>query len=100
MVQFPPNTDNHTTLSFGSGSAQLITPQTLFQQGRNNQLDFRIAKEFRIRERWTIEPTVDFFNILDAGSILAMNLGYGSAWQNVTTLLAPRTIKFGVHVEF
>ncbi len=96
-----------TTLSAGTGNVQLITPQTLFQEGRNNQLDFRVAKEFHIRERWMIEPTVDFFNLFDAGSVLAIATTYNNltpgttgAWKNVNTLLGPRVIKFGVHVDF
>jgi hypothetical protein len=96
-----------TTLSAGTGNVQLITPQTLFQEGRNNQLDFRVAKEFHIRERWMIEPTVDFFNLFDAGSVLAIATTYNNltpgttgAWKNVNTLLGPRIIKFGVHVDF
>jgi hypothetical protein len=102
-----PINPSHTTLSAGSANVQLITPQTLFEEGRNNQLDFRVAKEFHIRERWMIEPTVDFFNLFNAGSVLAIattynNLAPGTtgAWKNVNTLLGSRLIKFGVHVEF
>jgi hypothetical protein len=107
-VTFLPNSNAHTTLSGGvTDKVELITPQTLFQEGRNNQLDFRVAKEFAIRERWKIEPTLDFFNILNASSILAeattynaLSLGAPGAWKNVTTLLGARLIKFGIHIDF
>jgi Carboxypeptidase regulatory-like domain len=96
-----------TTLSGTTGNVQLITPETLHEEGRNNQFDFRVAKEFHIKERWTIEPTVDFFNLFNAGSVLAMATTYNNitpgttgAWKNVNTLLNARIIKFGVHVDF
>ena len=96
-----------TALSATTGNVQLITPQTLFEEGRNNQLDFRVAKEFHIRERWMIEPTVDFFNLFNSGSVLAIATTYNNvtpgtagAWKNVNTLLGSRLIKFGVHVDF
>jgi Carboxypeptidase regulatory-like domain len=107
IVQWGAGVTGRTSLSATTGNVQLVTPQTLFEEGRNNQLDFRVAKEFHIKERWTIEPTVDFFNLFDAGSVLAIATTYNSstpgtpgAWKNVNTLLGSRIIKFGVHVEF
>jgi hypothetical protein len=85
----------------------VITPQTLFPFGRDNQLDFRLAKDINITERWKIEPTADFYNILNASPILTVGTGYNTsaagtpgAWRNVTSLLPGRLIKFSVHVDF
>ena len=86
---------------------EVIAPQTLFPFGRNNQLDFRLAKDFSITERWKIEPTADFYNVLNASSILTVGTGYNTsaagapgAWRNVTSLLPGRLVKFGIHVDF
>jgi hypothetical protein len=86
---------------------EVITPQTLFPFGRDNQLDFRLAKDINITERWKIEPTADFYNILNASPILTVGTGYNTsaagtpgAWRNVTSLLPGRLIKFSVHVDF
>jgi hypothetical protein len=87
--------------------AEVVTPQTVFPYGRNNQLDLRFSKVFSIKERWQIEPTADFFNILNASTILGIQTTYNGsaagtagAWRNVTNLLPARLIEFGVHVDF
>jgi hypothetical protein len=86
---------------------EVVTPQTVFPYGRNNQLDFRLAKDIQFRERLKIEPTVDFYNIFNASTILSIATGYNTtapgqsgAWRNVTGLLPGRLIKFGVHLDF
>ena len=55
-----------------------MAPQTTFPYGRNNQLDFRVAEQFSIRERWKIEPTVDFYNLFNADSILSITTSYNT----------------------
>jgi hypothetical protein len=107
-VQFLPNTNNHTTFTGNpTNKVEVLTPQTLFPYGRNNQLDFRIAKDISITERWKIEPTADFFNVLNANPILTIGTAYNTsapgvagAWRNVTSLLPGRLIKFGLHLDF
>jgi hypothetical protein len=66
-----------------------------------------VAKEISITERWKIEPTLDFFNLLNANPILSIGTAYNTsapgvtgAWRNVTSLLPGRLIKFGVHLNF
>jgi len=90
-----------------SCKVEVVTPQTIFPYGRNNQLDFRLAKDFQFKERWKVEPTVDFYNLLNASPILSIATGFNQttpgvagAWQNVTGLLPGRLIKFGVHLDF
>jgi hypothetical protein len=85
----------------------VLTPQTVFPFGRDNQLDFRLAKDINITERWKIEPTADFYNVLNANPILTIGTGYNTsapgtpgAWRNVTSLLPGRLIKFGLHLDF
>ena len=107
-VQFLANANNHTTFTGNAtDKVEVVTPQTMFPFGRDNQLDFRIAKDFLITERWKIEPTADFYNVLNANPILTIGTGYNTsapgtpgAWRNVTSLLPGRLIKFGVHLDF
>jgi hypothetical protein len=107
-VQFLPNANSHTTFTGNpTVRAEALTPQTIFPYGRNNQLDFRIAKDIFITERWKIEPTADFYNLLNANPILTIGTAYNTsapgvagAWRNVTSLLPGRLIKFGVHLDF
>ena len=97
------NTLNGCTLC----KAEVVTPQTVFPFGRDNQLDFRLARDFSITERWKIEPTADFYNIFNANPILTVGTAYNTsapgvagAWRNATSILPGRVIKFGVHLDF
>ena len=47
-----------------------------------------------------VEPTFDWFNLTNSNQVLAMTTTYGAAWQNVTTILAPRVVKLGLQVNF
>jgi hypothetical protein len=49
---------------------------------------------------FNIEPELNLFNAFNANNILTMNQQYGPSWQNVTALLAPRLVKFGVRATF
>jgi hypothetical protein len=107
-VQFLPNANGHTTLTGNpTNKVEVVTPQTLFPFGRDNQLDFRLARDFSITERWKIEPTADFYNVFNANPILTVGTAYNTsspgrpgAWRNATSILPGRVIKFGVHLDF
>ncbi len=85
----------------------MVTPQAVYNYGRNNQLDFRVSKVFTIHERFKIEPTVSFFNILNAAPILAVastynttQPGFPGAFRNISNMLPARLIEFGGHFDF
>jgi hypothetical protein len=78
---------------------ELITPNSYYTEGRNNQLDVRLTRTFRVG-RASVQPALDAFNVLNAGSVLALNTRYGPQWKNAQTVLAPRLVKFGVQVNF
>jgi carboxypeptidase family protein len=107
-VSFINPTSGHTTLvGCALCKAEVVAPQTVFPFGRDNQLDFRLARDFSITERWKIEPTADFYNIFNANPILTVGTAYNTsapgtpgAWRNATSILPGRVIKFGVHLDF
>jgi hypothetical protein len=107
-VSFINPVAGHTTLvGCATCKVEALTPQTIFPFGRDNQLDFRLAKDIFITERWKIEPTADFYNVLNANPILTVGTAYNTsapgtpgAWRNVTSLLPGRLIKFGLHLDF
>ncbi len=78
---------------------ELIQPGSYFTEGRNNQVDVRLTRTFRAG-RASVQPALDAFNMLNAGSVLALNTRYGPQWRNAQTVLAPRLVKFGVQVNF
>lgn len=83
----------------GTVSVELIAPQSTYLDGRINMLAFSAAKIFRFGGT-RFEPNVSLSNALNANPIQVQNLRYGPAWRNVIGVLPPRTVKFGVRVDF
>lgn len=78
---------------------ELIEPNTVYPEGRFNQINFRVTRVFR-RNNLRLEPQFDLFNALNANPVLGINGRYGPSWQNALAVLAPRLVKFGVLVSF
>lgn len=82
-----------------TSTVDLIENNTIFPEGRNTQINIRLTKLFRL-QGMRVEPQVDVFNLLNSNQVLVMTTRYGAAWQNATSILAPRVFKFGVQVSF
>jgi hypothetical protein len=78
---------------------ELMEPNQVFPEGRNQQLNLRFARRFNAAGM-RLEPQVDIFNLTNSNQVLVMTTRYGAAWQNATTILAPRVVKLGVQVNF
>jgi hypothetical protein len=85
---------------------QIVDPGSLYVE-RLNQLDLRLAKVFRFgRTRTNIN--FDFYNALNANSVLSENFAYSSivpgpgvsGWRSPTSILLPRLFKVGVQFDF
>jgi hypothetical protein len=90
--------------NFSGGAAatrtiELIAPNSLFSEGRNRQINFRLTRRFRAGGT-QVEPQLDVFNAFNSNQVLVMTTRYGAAWQNATGVLAPRLFKLGVQVNF
>ena len=90
-------------------SVELAAPNTDFREGRNNQVDLRLSREFAW-EWFKIRPTLDVFNAVNANPVLEneyqdRNVERGRAqtvsnrWQKAIAALGARIVKFGVKVE-
>ena len=83
----------------GTATIDLITPNSLYQEERPQQVDVRFSRIFR----WNtarVQPQFDVFNLFNANQVLAMVTRYGAAWRNATRVLGPRVMKLGVKVDF
>ena len=80
-------------------TVELIEPNLFYTEGRNTQVNFRLTRRFQLGSM-RIEPQLDVFNAFNANEVLVMNTRYGTSWQNVTGVLAPRLFKFGLQVNF
>jgi len=70
---------------------------------RLNQIDFRVAKLFRIGESRTM-INFDFFNITNSNSVLTENATFvaapSTAWRTPQSILLPRLFKISAQFDF
>ena len=66
---------------------------------RLNQIDFRVAKLFRVGTTRT-SINFDFYNIMNSNSVLTENPVYGGAWRTPQSILLPRLFKLSAQFDF
>jgi hypothetical protein len=69
---------------------------------RMNQIDLRVSKIFRFGTTRT-NVNFDFYNLLNANSVLTANPTYGvggAGWQTPQTILVPRLFKISAQFDF
>ena len=65
-----------------------------------NLADLRIARPFKFRERWSVEPIADLFNLGNSNTVINQVSSYGSIYLRPTNVLNPFVARFGLRVEF
>jgi hypothetical protein len=64
-------------------------------------VDLRLAKNFRLGGRASLNVTADVFNLLNQGTVLVRNGSASSAvFNRIDEILAPRIARFGVRLGF
>ncbi|HLG54737.1 MAG TPA: carboxypeptidase regulatory-like domain-containing protein [Vicinamibacterales bacterium] len=76
----------------------IVAPGELFVE-RLNQLDFRVSKILRFGGTRT-NINFDFYNVLNANSVIGENFAYGPTWRQPTSILIPRLFKIGAQFDF
>ena len=76
----------------------LLRPGTVFGD-RVNQVDFRVGKLLRFG-RYRATVSVDFYNALNVGAIMAQNNTFGSSWLRPTSIMPARFAKLGLQFDF
>jgi hypothetical protein len=82
-------------------SVNLNQPNTVFLDYKN-QLDLRVAKNFRFGSR-RVQGFADIFNVLNAGTVLRVNEAYNpaaNAWLTPLTIMDARYLRFGIQMSF
>jgi hypothetical protein len=76
----------------------LIAPGTMYGE-RLNQVDFRVTKLLRFAQTRTT-VSVDFYNALNASTVLNQNNTFGGSWQQPSSILPPRFAKVSLQFDF
>lgn len=82
-----------------SVTVPLVSPGTMYGDWLN-QVDVRVSREFRVRQRLRVQGQFDLYNLLNSNAVLAQNNTYGSKWQTPTAVTFGRLAKFGVLLRF
>jgi len=77
----------------------LIPDNSMFEP-RAQQLDLRFTRTFRLGGTRRIRPSLDIYNLFNAGTVLSMNTTYGSAWKDVTQILNGRQLRVAAQFDF
>jgi hypothetical protein len=79
-------------------SVPLVAPDTMYGE-RQREIDLRLIKNIRLT-KFSIEPQLDLYNLLNANPVLTLNNTYGAKWQVPATVLSGRILKLGVQLKF
>jgi hypothetical protein len=85
--------------STGSATVNLIQPGSQYGD-RLNQVDLRFTKILKVGQQSAIDLDVDIYNAFNSDAILTQVDTYGVAWQNATSVIQPRFVKFQVRWDF
>lgn len=71
-----------------------------------HQVNLRFGKTIRVKERYSIKPSVDFYNIFNGDGITSVGTSYappgtaGSNWNIPTGIVQPRQIRISAYFLF
>jgi hypothetical protein len=77
----------------------IIPPQSMFEP-RQQQLDLRFSRLFRLPGSHRLRGNLDIYNVFNASDVLAMSTTYGPTWQNVNSILTGRMLRVGAQYDF
>ncbi len=87
-----------------SGNVQTLTipivnPGALLGE-RRNQLDVRVARNFRFAGNRKIQVLWDLYNVFNSNAVVNQNNNFGGRWQEPTNILIGRFFKVGAQLQF
>lgn len=77
-----------------------LAPRGDFRKPDQTLVDLRFSKAFSAANGFRIEPTVDFFNLLNENASLAEVQVVGPALGRISSTIDGRLVRFGVRVSF
>jgi carboxypeptidase family protein len=85
---------NQTSVTIGAAPAGALRYPTV------NQLNLRLSREFTFNERWHLTPTVDFFNVTNAQTIIGEVTTVGNSFRLPFLAINPFVTRFALRLTF
>jgi hypothetical protein len=96
-----PKAFSYAYLSDGSGRVQGNEPRGYFTGPGATQVDWTIRRQFKLTEKYGLQWRLDIFNLLNGGTTLSRQGQQNSPNANlISSILAPRVVRFGVRLTF
>lgn len=101
-VQSGGNWGRSLSVAFpGDGTRTVRVEPVTANRGETVQiLDVRFDKSFRFAGSARLTAMVDTFNLTNAGTVTTFRNATGSTYKEVTALLDPRIVRFGIRLDF
>jgi hypothetical protein len=82
------------------GESIILQPAGILRLPSVNMLNLRLSREFAIREKWSLIPTVDFFNATNAQTVIGEVTTAGSSYLYPYSTINPFVTRFGLRFMF
>jgi hypothetical protein len=85
-----------------SRTINLVEPNTMFLDYQT-QVDGRVARSFRIGRARRLQTYMDFFNLLNASTVVSVNTTYAltnNQWLKPLVVMQGRRLQFGARFDF
>jgi hypothetical protein len=101
-VQSGGNWGRSLSVAFpGDGTRTVrVEPVTANRAETVQILDVRFDKSMRIRGSARVTAMIDAFNLTNAGTVTTFRNATGATYKEVTALLDPRIVRFGIRLDF
>lgn len=82
------------------GESVILQPAGIQRLPGVNMLNLRLSREFAVREKWRLIPTVDFFNVTNAQTVIGEVTTFGSSYLFPYSTINPFVARFGLRLTF
>jgi hypothetical protein len=83
----------------GTVTTNIVEPNSVFEDGRLQTMDFRFSKIFTFG-RTRLTASADMYNTFNANNVTQVNTSFGPSWLKPLQVLDGRLFKFGGQFEF
>jgi hypothetical protein len=78
----------------------LTAPEMQFEEARRMQIDLRLTRIFRLRDRGRLQVNLDGYNLLNGNAVIGLVHAYGPRWRRPTQILDGRLIQLSGQLAF